>query len=269
MPPRTSISAAASTQGRRCGLLLVGHGTRDAGGVAEFLQVADQVQGQLAGIPVRPGFLELAAPGIDDGLQELVACGIDQLIVAPLLLFAAGHANVDIPAAVDAALQTQPALSRVQTSHFGLHPRILELSARKSRQAIEPLPPIPAEETLLLMVGRGSRDAGATAEMCALARLRRRDAHAARVDTAFFAMAEPKLMDSVAALATQPYRRIVVQPHLLFRGRILDRIAELVHDMNRQVSPQEWVLCEHLGAATEIVDILVEKFTQALTAQAT
>ena len=85
------------------GLLLVGHGTRSRQGEGEFLEVAEQVSRRLTGVCVEPACLELTELTIPQGVSRLVERGARQIVVVPLLLFAAGHAKRDIPAAAEAA----------------------------------------------------------------------------------------------------------------------------------------------------------------------
>ena len=87
------------------GLLIVGHGTRSEVGTAQFLALAERIRKSAGGqLAVEPAFLELQQPDIDAAVGNLVAQGVKQLVVMPLLLFAAGHAKEDVPNAVAAAL---------------------------------------------------------------------------------------------------------------------------------------------------------------------
>ena len=88
----------------RKGLLLVGHGTRDPAGLAEFREVAGKVAELAPEFRTEACFLELAEPDIGTAVGRLLEARIERLIVAPVLLFSAGHAKRDIPAAVEAAV---------------------------------------------------------------------------------------------------------------------------------------------------------------------
>src|SRR5262245_2658083 len=107
------------------GVLLVGHGTRSAIGRRDFLLLTERIRQRLT-LPVEPAFLELAEPTIADAVARLVKSSIDRLTVAPQLLFAAGHAKQDVPAAVIAALSQcgSAGIAICQTSHLGCHPLI-------------------------------------------------------------------------------------------------------------------------------------------------
>ena len=56
-------------------LMVVGHGTRDADGLEEFWTLAGHVREAAGELPVGFGFIELAEPLVDAGIDELVARG--------------------------------------------------------------------------------------------------------------------------------------------------------------------------------------------------
>ena len=265
-PPVDSVDFESNMalRGKRPGLLLVGHGTRDARGVSEFLSLADQVAGRLPNVLVRPGFLELAVPSIRDAVEDIGSGDVDVMVVVPALLFAAGHAKRDIPRAVDDALG-QLQLPCVQAQHFGTHEQLIALSHRRFLDATSHLPSIPDDLTMLLLIGRGSRDEDAKAEMLEVSRLRQQLSGVRHVTTSFFAMSDPGLEVTIADLQQRPFRRIVVQPHLLFYGQIMAQIADMVTAANLQSSDQEWVGCEHLGPSSGLAQVVVNRFMQALT----
>jgi sirohydrochlorin cobaltochelatase len=176
------------------GLLLVGHGTRDARGTAEFRHVAQRVAQRVEGVPVEPCFLEFASPTIGEGFARLVAAGARHVVVAPVILFAAGHIRRDIPREVAQAAAAFGGVTFEQVEHLGCHPALVAESRRRFEEvlaAAEPSGREPATnaETVLLLVGRGSRDAEATAEMHAFTSLRQALAPQLKVRVAFLAMA--------------------------------------------------------------------------------
>jgi sirohydrochlorin ferrochelatase len=230
-----------------CGILLVGHGTRDAAGRNEFLETARLIAELRPECRVEPCFLELAEPTIAAGLARLAEAGVRQVIVTPLLLFAAGHAKADIPAAVRDAARGWPEMTLRETSALDCHPRMLELSALRAAEALAGRPPIPAADTTLVLVGRGSRDAEATAAMHRFAQLRLAMTPAASVRVGFLAMARPSLEECLAELAPSPARRIILQPHLLFRGELLDRFKATCEAFAVAHPAIDCVVCPHLG----------------------
>jgi sirohydrochlorin cobaltochelatase len=239
----------------RPGLLLVGHGTRSPVGTGEFLALAGLVGQRLAGVPVEPAFLEMNEPSIRQALARLFERGARQVVVVPLLLFAAGHAKRDIPAAVEAAIRADSqfvsdAYRRTTLAdHLGCSAAILELSRLRFTQSLQGLPPIAAERTCLVLVGRGSHDESAIAEMHHFAELRAGAEPLGGVEVAFLAMAQPQVQDVLPQLAARDWQRIVVQPHLLFHGDLYDALARRVQALAAQYSQQQWLLTPYLGEA--------------------
>ncbi|HEX5442506.1 MAG TPA: sirohydrochlorin chelatase [Pirellulales bacterium] len=240
------------------GLLIVGHGTRDPAGIAEFHQTVELISRRLANVVVEGGFLELAEPTIAAALDRAVQRGAQRLAAAPLVLFAAGHAKQDIPAALAAAANTHELPVPRLLPHLGCHPAMIRLSLKRYEEAIERLPTAADSETLLLMVGRGSTDAEANSELARFARLRWEARPVGWHETCFAALAQPSLERAMAMAARLPFRRVVVQPHLLFQGELLRGIRHTVETHARRWPAIEWAVTEHLGPDELLAEAVAE-----------
>jgi len=231
------------------GLLLVGHGTRDSRGQAEFQTAAEQLSRLSAPIPVEPCFLELCGPTIAEGVDNLVRRGVTRMTVSPLLLFAAGHALRDIPRAVQEATDRYEGVCWNMAGHLGCHRRILELLEVRLAAALAGQETIEPAESLLLMVGRGSGEPSATEQMLRLTRLHQEQSSqfVGQAKTCFLAMAQPDVNTVLAEAESWPFRRIVVQPHLLFYGQLLERLRERVQQAAERLPHQQWIVAGHLG----------------------
>lgn len=251
------------------GLLIVGHGSREAVGVREFLATVEQMRTLAQRTPIEPCFLEFAEPSIAEGFRRLVAQGVREVIVSPVLLFAAGHAKRDIPDAVAAVAAQVPGVTTRQAEHLGSEPSLLALSQLRYDEALASTAKS-FDQTLLVLVGRGSLDAQATAEMHAFARKRERILESGggpspAVEVAFVAMAEPRLPSVLEKLAAGPPKRIVVQPHLLFGGVLLDRITEIVGEFASRHPQHEWLAVDHLGAHPLVAEALLARAAATLS----
>jgi sirohydrochlorin cobaltochelatase len=210
------------------GVLLIGHGTRDAVGTAQFFALSELLGHQLAPIPVQPSLLELRSPTIAEGWQLLAHQGVTHIHAVPLLLFAAGHAKTDIPRALAECQQQTPEISWDQSKPLSRSRELLDLAVQRL-DAVLVSQRLDLNVTAIVMVGRGSHDPCAQADLRLLAHCiggRRRARH---VKTAFYAMAEPKLPGVLDELARdRSIHNIIVQPHLLFEGAIHQAMRELV-----------------------------------------
>ncbi len=252
---------------KNSGLLVVGHGSREAVGLREFLETVDLMKSLVGPTPIEPCFLEFAEPSIAEGFRRLVERGVRDVIVSPVLLFAAGHAKRDIPDAVAAVAAQAPAITTRQAEHLGSERSLLALSKQRYDEAVASAASR-FDQSLLVLVGRGSLDAEATAEMHAFARQREQIMHpgstSSAVEVAFVAMAEPRLPDVLERAAAGPPRRIVVQPHLLFGGVLLDRIADTVREFATRHPQHEWLTTGHLGAHTRVAEALLDRAAATL-----
>lgn len=243
---------------RREGLLLVGHGTRDARGLAEFQRTAELVRERADGRLVEACYLELAEPTIGDGVARLAAAGVDRIAVAPLMLFAAGHVKRDIPTALATAAAAYPNLAIGIAGALESSEHLLDLSQRRFDEAVTGRPHVAPEKTMLLMVGRGGTDAEATDAMHRFAELRGARALVGRVATCFVAMQRPSLAEGLELVRDAAFEQIVVQPHLLFQGQLMAEIEVSVKAAaaaNRRI---DWVLTSPLGPEPELAAAVLE-----------
>ncbi len=250
---RSAFKLKRMTNNRSCrpAVLLVGHGTRSERGQNQFLALAEQFR-QGFPWPVEPAFLELAEPTIEQGVERLVANRIDRLVVAPLLLFSAGHAKVDIPTAVARALLRCGAENTpcVQSDPLGCHPLIVELAHQRLGESLANRPAVPPEHTLLLAVGRGSNDDVATAEMRRFSALLATRAGIPIWQVAFLAMARPQIAEAIAQVDLNATSRVIVQPHLLFHGDLVEQLRGQVAQTAAERPGQEWIVTGLLADAT-------------------
>jgi sirohydrochlorin cobaltochelatase len=252
------------------GVLVVGHGTADPLGAGETHCVAAGVAGLLADVPVELGFLEVIGPTIAEAIDRLAARGCRELVVAPLLLFAAGHAKRDVPEAVADAAARHGMIVR-QADALGCEAAIVELSAVRRRDACGSLAAVPAEETVLVVLGRGSSDPTAPAQLRAFVEATLAGGpRPRRVEIGFAAAARPRLDEAIAA-ACDPadawVRRILVQPHLLFRGHVEDQVTAAVAEGRRLRPDLEWVQVPRLGADPLVARAAAARVGEVLRAE--
>jgi sirohydrochlorin ferrochelatase len=244
------------------GVVVVGHGTADATGVDEARRLTQLVAGRLPGAAVELGFLELAAPSIAVAVDRLAARGCRSIVAAPLLLFRAGHARRDVPAALAAAAATHGLAVR-QAEPLGSHPALVALVRRRREEAVAGGGSMSAADTRLVLLGRGSSDPRAVCQLCRLA-LTAAAGGAEPLHMGFAAAARPTLDEAVAQAAAAPgVRRVVVQPHLLFAGHVEGQVDAAV-GRGRAARPDlEWLRAARLGADPLVAEAVVGRLLEA------
>lgn len=245
-------------------LLIVGHGSRDADGLAEFLDLARLVRQRWPRLPVEVSFLEFARPTIAESFDRLAQAGVDTIVVLPGVLLAAGHAKNDIASEVRLARERFPQLDIRMGNALDLDPDLLQLCRLRYQEALANQPPVPSEETLLLLVGRGSSDPDANANVAKVARFLQEGYPTAWSACAYSGVAKPLLEEALPVCERAGFRRIVVQPYFLFTGVLLKRINAQVAE-RRQARPDlDFVTVPHLQAHELVVNALARRFDEAL-----
>lgn len=241
----------------------MGHGTRNAVGTEEFFQLAKRLSEQVSPQPVSAGLLELQKPDIPQAWEQLIADGVRSVRVIPMLLFAAGHAKRDVPEILTQACETARQrgidVCFSQRSALECHPKLLELSHLRFQQAVDAADHKDLSSTAVIMVGRGSLDPSATAEMYRFSELRGQRERPAVLRTGFVAMAQPKIVDVIEEVGTlEDIHTVIVQPHLLFEGDLNQRIRGLVDDAAQKFRDRRWIAAERLGPHRLLAEALID-----------
>jgi len=240
-------------------LLVVGHGTKDAAGVAEFAALVDRVRAAQVGHDVEGGFLELAPPPIQDAVARLVALGHGSIDVVPLVLVAAGHSKGDIPAALAREELRHPGLSFRYGRPLGPHPLLLaDLADRLGAVVTPELWP----QTAVVLVGRGATDPDANAEVAKTARLLLEGRGIATVETAFISLARPSVPEGLDRAKRLGHSRIVVLPYFLFAGVLPDRIVAQTATWAAEHPEVEVLSAELIGPSARLAELVGERWRE-------
>ena len=243
-------------------LLLVGHGTVDAEGVAEFVGFTDRLRRVLAveGVDVDGGFIELAQPTVHEAWTALTGRGHTRLAAVPLVLVAAGHAKGDIPAALEREVRRDPTTGYVFGRPLGPHPVLQEILVDRVGAALEG---VPGDDTAVLLVGRGSTDPDANSEVCKVARLLQ-EGRPYEVEPAFVSLARPDVATGLSRCRALGARRVVVAPYFLFDGVLPRRVAHQARAWSAGHPDVDVRLAGHLGDCDALAGLVVERYREAL-----
>ena len=249
-------------------LLIIGHGTRDATGVAQFRQLIGRVRDQSAGwLPaVDGGFIELAAPSVSEVVPRLADTrpadqGPAELVAVPLVLSAAGHGKGDIPAALAREMVRYPGLRYRYGRPLGPHPVLLEVLEARIDAA---LGGEPRAGVHVVLVGRGSTDPDGNAEVAKVARLLWEGRGYAEVGLSFVSLAEPTVPAALERAWRLGAERIVVAPYFLFAGVLPDRVAAQAGVFAERHPELDVRVAGLIGACGELAGLVLERYAEAL-----
>ncbi|GAA0431557.1 sirohydrochlorin chelatase [Acrocarpospora corrugata] len=234
-------------------LVAVAHGSRDPRAAAVVTTLLDQVRLARPDLDIRTAYLDHAPPTLAKALATL-----DTAVVLPLLLTAAYHTRVDIPAALREATTRRPRLTISLGPALGPHPLLTTALERRLTEAGIPLG---EPETAVVLVSAGSSDARANQTITRLASQWSRSRSWWSVTPAFASAATPTPEAEVTRLLRAGAPRVVVAPYLLAPGYFADKVTK------ETTAAGAHTVSDVLGAAPELTTLILRRYTEALHGQ--
>src|SRR3954467_15933957 len=202
-------------------VLLCGHGSRDPEAIAEFEQASSALRARLAGRAFATGYLEFARPTIGEALAGLRQGGAPRILAVPGMLFAASHVKNDLPWEMNSFMAAHPGTEVRLGGDPRIAPKLLEAASDRIAAVA------PAEgrsESLLVVVGRGTNDPDANANIAKVARMLWEGLGFGWAEAACSGVAHPRGGAALDRASLLGFRRIVVFPYFLFTGVLVKRI---------------------------------------------
>jgi sirohydrochlorin cobaltochelatase len=238
-------------------LLIAGHGTTDPEGAEDFRRFVARIA-KTIDAPVAGGFIELSPPPLGQAVAELIRGGARRLACVPLILVAAGHAKGDIPASLAVQRQRHPGLAVAYGRPLGPHPGVLALL--RERLAAAGARPT----STVLLVGRGSSDPDANAEVAKVARLLAETTPVAGVEYAFISLAPPGVPAGLDRCRALGAAHVVVLPYFLFTGVLPRRTAGQAHQWAGDHRDVAVDAADVIGDCGGLADLVIERYKEAL-----
>ena len=264
-----SASAAAGTSRTDPpALLLIGHGTRSSAGEAELRSFCRSVAEARPDTLVEAGFIEFVSPTIDQAIATLAKRGARQVVGVPLVLLPAGHMKDDGPAALARARLEHPDMTFSYGRDLGVHPQVLSTVEDRVRESMESFTKLGADSAgtnkgAVVLVGRGSTDPDANAELARAARLLAEGRSIGLVEPAYVSLATPDVQEALERCMLLGAKSIAVVPYFLFDGILVERIALQASDWAQRHPEIEVVIGKQMGVDPRIVELTWERYDES------
>lgn len=205
-------------------LVTLAHGSSDPRSAASITALTELVACMRPDLRVEAAFLELAEPHHADVIDGLVGEGHNEIVVVPLLLSEAYHAQVDVPEVVESAMKRNPGLRIRATDVLGIEASFLDVLDKRLRTALTQARVRELDGLVLAAAGSSNTLANATIARVARAWGSR---HKLPTVAAFASTAPPATGEAVRTLRGDGRRHIAVGSLFLAPGFLPDRAAEL------------------------------------------
>ncbi len=249
---------------KELGILICGHGSRNKLAISEFKILVDCIQERFSSIKVEYGFLEFAKPSLTDGLKKLKQNSVKRVIAIPAMLFAAGHVKNDIPT----VLMNFAKNNDMEVSYgreLGINNLMISAACERVKEVFKKNINLIPSESILVVVGRGSSDPDANANVAKITRMIVEGLGMGWGETVFSGVTFPLVEPGLNHIVNIGYKNIILFPYFLFTGVLVSRIRRQ-RDLVAMNNPNiEFFDAKYLSSHPYVIDTFVERIDELLS----
>ena len=247
----------------KTGILLCGHGSRDANAIKEFGVLAKMLDERLPQFDVDHGFLEFATPVIRTGLNALRDKGNTNVLALPGMLFAAGHVKNDIPSVLNTYTAQNPSVTVQSGRELGIDMKMVRAAGQRIQETLDGASDdVPKHETLLMVVGRGASDPDANSNVSKVMRLLWEAFGFGWGEVCYSGVTFPLVEPGLEHATKLGFRRIVVFPYFLFTGVLVRRIYDYTDAVAARHPNIEFLKAPYLNAQPLVLETFVDRMVE-------
>lgn len=235
-------------------ILYIAHGTRMKEGERQAIEFLLRVKAEVHVSIQEIAFLELSNPTVEQGIASCVEQGATEIIVIPLLLFAAQHAKTDIPDILQKTIAQYPKLLVKFGTPIGITRKMVEAVVEQLASVHFP------ERGQILLVGRGSSDPDIHRDFAEIASRVKLRTGLRNIDIAFLYGKGPQLTEILQANEEREDPLILI-PYLLFTGLLIKGLEKI-----QQQSTREVIISQRLGEVSYTIQAFKESVNKQLKA---
>jgi len=252
------------------GVIICGHGSRAKIAEEEFSSLAAGLRARYPGIKAEYGFLEYSSPNIHMALDKLLEQGVEHIYAVPGMLFAATHAQNDIPSVLTTYQEKHPHLTIEYGKELGLHNEMILAFQQRILEAVglTEIPEVGAlYDTMLVVVGRGTSVVEANAEAAKLTRIVAENLGFGWAETVYSGVTFPSVGRGLEMAAKLGFKKIVVAPYFLFGGRLIDRIYAYVDKVAGEQPDIEYFKADYLRDQSHVIDTFALRINETIRSE--
>jgi precorrin-8X/cobalt-precorrin-8 methylmutase len=250
-------------------IVVAAHGSRDPAAVSEVEALIESMRDAAPGRSISHGFLEFAVPTVDEAVRAVIASGARRVLMLPALLLAATHAKNDMPGELTLLKRQFPGVEFHYGSPADLHPLLLRLAQQRIVEAeacAERL--VKRSDACLVVVGRGTSDPDANADVAKLARMLEEGMGFGTSFVCYAGTAHPSVAAGLRKAARLSDQRLVIFPYFLFDGVLVKRIYAAADELHASFPQIEVLKAGYLGAHTDVAQVFLERAREGLEGRA-
>lgn len=249
------------------GVLICGHGSRAKIAEREFSLLAKGLKDRHPTLKVEYGFLEYSAPNIHMALDNLVKQGVNKIYAVPGMLFAATHAQNDIPSVLTTYQEKHPGLEIEYGQELGLHEEMISAFQARILEALnlDHVHDGDLYDTMLVVVGRGTSVSHANAEATKLTRIVCENLGFGWAETVYSGVTFPSVGRGLEMAVKLGFKKIVVAPYFLFGGKLIDRIHGYVDKIATENPDIQFLKAGYLRDQAHVINTFTQRIEETIS----
>jgi len=248
------------------GVLICGHGSRAKIAEEEFSLLAKGLRECHPSLKVEYGFLEYSAPNIHMALDSLLEQGVRKIYAVPGMLFAATHAQNDIPSVLTTYQEKHPGLSIEYGQELGLHSEMIQAFQTRILEAlgVDHVHTGDLYDTMLVVVGRGTSVSEANAEAAKLTRIVSENMGFGWTETVYSGVTYPSVGRGLEMALKLGFKKIVVAPYFLFGGKLIDRIYSYTDKVAAENPDVQFIKTGYLRDQAHVINTFIQRIDETI-----
>ncbi len=249
------------------GVLICGHGSRAKIAEQEFALLAQGLKARYPTLKIEYGFLEYSAPNIHMALDRLVEQGVTRIYAVPGMLFAATHAQNDIPSVLTTYQDSHPGLTIEYGKELGLHPEMIQAFQTRILESLglKHVESGTLYDTMLVVVGRGTSVTEANADAAKLTRIACENLGFGWAETVYSGVTFPSVGRGLEMAVKLGFKKIVVAPYFLFAGKLIDRIYAYTDKVAAEHPDIQFIKARYLKDQSHVINTFKVRIEETIT----
>jgi precorrin-8X/cobalt-precorrin-8 methylmutase len=248
-----------------CAICLIGHGSQDSEGVKDFLTLSQKLRERKFCLIVESGFLEFGNPDITEALSACQRNSVKNIIILPGILFSGKHTQRDVPHTADAVFRNHPEINLIFAEPLATQPKVIEACQKRIEEEERNSPEsFSRSETLLMIIGHGSRDTGFNSKVKKnLSQLGDNMGFGKNL-IGFAGSSQHYMEDMQEKFQPQRFRRVILLPFFLFSGVWVKRVHALADTLQGKYPNTEILKTSCLRHHALIIDALIQRVRESV-----
>tara|TARA_Y100000590_G_scaffold448322_1_gene584794 strand:- start:2538 stop:3284 length:747 start_codon:yes stop_codon:yes gene_type:complete len=232
------------------GILLCCHGTKSTKGTNDTKKLLKIFKEKNKDYIIKIGYLEIRKPSIKDQLEFFFKKKLNNLIIAPVMIFPGNHVTKDIPRIITSTKKKYNNLPKIFVTKPLVYSKDFFNTIQKNIKNLNR-----KKKIGLIVAASNTINFKAKNEINLLAKKVSKENKLSFYKSVLISLNKKKLKDELRNIDL-PHDKLLVLPFFLFRGKLLKNLIFVIKELNME-QKDKFTLCNHLNNYKSICEQII------------